>query len=303
MTQSYFVSVIIPNYNHASYLDERLQSVLGQTYQNFEVIILDDCSTDYSRDVIERYRNHPKVSKIVYNEQNSGSPFKQWYKGFNLAKGELVWIAESDDSCEPTLLQRLVDCFDTYQNLSYAFCRSNYMDENGKMGSVCQGMFPRDLHMDGREFNHCWMMWRNKVFNASSVLMRKEYALTVNNQYMGYRGAGDWLFWIEMGEKGSVAVVADALNHYRMYSANTTSKARLSGEEDVEDRKIMLYFKEHHYLSWLDWIRIEKKFVCSIKYWNDYESEQVRQQSLSLWNPGPLVRLLAAISHLKRGDK
>lgn len=303
MTQNYFVSVIIPNYNHASYLDERLQSVLGQTYQNFEVIILDDCSTDYSRDVIERYRSHPKVSKIVYNEQNSGSPFKQWYKGFNLAKGELVWIAESDDSCEPTLLQRLVDCFDAYQNLSYAFCRSNYMDENGKMGSVCQGMFPRDLHMDGREFNHCWMMWGNKVFNASSVLMRKEYALTVNNQYMGYRGAGDWLFWIEMGEKGSVAVVADALNHYRMYSANTTSKARLSGEEDVEDRNIMLYFKEHHYLSWLDWIRIEKKFVCSIKYWNDYESEQVRQQSLSLWNPGPLVRLLAAISHLKRGDK
>lgn len=303
MTQNYFVSVIIPNYNHASYLDERLQSVLGQTYQNFEVIILDDCSTDYSRDVIEQYRNHPKVSNIVYNEQNSGSPFKQWYKGFNLAKGELVWIAESDDSCEPTLLQRLVDCFDAYQNLSYAFCRSNYMDENGKMGSVCQGMFPRDLHMDGREFNHCWMMWGNKVFNASSVLMRKEYALTVNNQYMGYRGAGDWLFWIEMGEKGSVAVVADALNHYRMYSANTTSKARLSGEEDVEDRKIMLYFKEHHYLSWLDWIRIEKKFVCSIKYWNDYESEQVRQQSLSLWNPGPLVRLLAAISHLKRGDK
>jgi glycosyltransferase involved in cell wall biosynthesis len=78
------VSIIIPNYNHARFLDERMTSVLEQTYQHIEVIILDDCSTDNSREVIEKYRSNPKVSKIVFNDTNSRSPFKQWYKGFQL---------------------------------------------------------------------------------------------------------------------------------------------------------------------------------------------------------------------------
>ena len=117
------VSIIIPNYNHARFLDERMTSVLEQTYQHIEVIILDDCSTDNSREVIEKYRSNPKVSKIVFNDTNSGSPFKQWYKGFQLCKGEIVWIAESDDSCEPTFLESLVPCF-ADEHVAFAFCRT-----------------------------------------------------------------------------------------------------------------------------------------------------------------------------------
>ena len=72
------VSVIIPNYNHAPFLKERIDSVLNQSFDNFEVIILDDKSTDHSKEVIESYRNHEKVVHIEYNSQNSGSTFKQW---------------------------------------------------------------------------------------------------------------------------------------------------------------------------------------------------------------------------------
>ncbi len=72
------VSVIIPNYNHALYLDERIQSVLNQSYGHFEVIILDDLSKDNSREVMEKYRDYPHVSHIVYNTENSGSTFKQY---------------------------------------------------------------------------------------------------------------------------------------------------------------------------------------------------------------------------------
>ena len=74
------VSVIIPNYNHSAFLKERIQSVLNQTYSDFELIILDDCSSDKSRDIIESFRSNPKVSHIIYNDRNSGSTFRQWNK-------------------------------------------------------------------------------------------------------------------------------------------------------------------------------------------------------------------------------
>jgi cellulose synthase/poly-beta-1,6-N-acetylglucosamine synthase-like glycosyltransferase len=89
------VSVIIPNYNHARYLRQRIESVVGQTYQDFEVILLDDCSTDESRSIIDEYARDPRV-RIEFNQKNSGNTFKQWNKGVKLARGEYVWVAESD---------------------------------------------------------------------------------------------------------------------------------------------------------------------------------------------------------------
>ena len=99
------VSVIIPNYNHAPFLKQRIESVLNQSFQDFEMILIDDCSTDGSREIIESYRNNPHVSHIVYNDSNSGSAFLQWNKGIELAKGDWIWVAESDDYAEPTFLE------------------------------------------------------------------------------------------------------------------------------------------------------------------------------------------------------
>ena len=66
------ISIIVPNYNHAPYLKQRIDSILNQTYQDFELILLDDCSSDKSRDIIESYRTNPHVTQIVYNDNNSG---------------------------------------------------------------------------------------------------------------------------------------------------------------------------------------------------------------------------------------
>ena len=89
-----FVSVIVPCYNHAPYLKQRIESILNQTYQNFELILLDDVSPDESGEILLSYKDHPKVSHCIINERNSGSTFHQWNKGIALAQGELIWIAE-----------------------------------------------------------------------------------------------------------------------------------------------------------------------------------------------------------------
>ena len=117
------VSVVIPNYNHARFLRRRIETVLQQTFQDFELILLDDCSTDESRSIISSYANNPKI-RVEFNLVNSGSTFKQWNKGVGLARGEYVWIAESDDYSDARFLEQLVGVLDPKPEVAFAFCRS-----------------------------------------------------------------------------------------------------------------------------------------------------------------------------------
>ena len=125
------VSVIVPNYNHASYLKQRIDSILNQTFQDFEVIILDDCSTDNSLEVLSHYKNHNKVSHCVFNDTNSGNPFKQWDKGIQLAKGEWIWIAESDDWAEPEFLETINTHLRNCNNCGLIYTSSRLVDAEG----------------------------------------------------------------------------------------------------------------------------------------------------------------------------
>src|SRR5579872_4420041 len=127
------VSVIIPNYNHAKFLVQRIESVLNQTFTDFEIILMDDKSTDNSLEIIERYRHYPKLSKIILNETNSGSTFKQWNKGIREAKGEYIWIAESDDYADEKFLENLVSIIESNGNVGMAYCQSFDVDDKGNI--------------------------------------------------------------------------------------------------------------------------------------------------------------------------
>src|SRR5580658_2738439 len=114
------VSVIVPNYNHARFLRRRVDTILAQTFQDFELILLDDCSTDESRSILREYASEPRV-RLEFNEANSGTPFKQWNKGVRLAQGEYVWIAESDDYADAQLLERLVGVLDANSEVTFGY--------------------------------------------------------------------------------------------------------------------------------------------------------------------------------------
>lgn len=123
------ITVIVPNYNHAPYLKQRIDSILSQSFQDFELILLDDCSTDNSRNVLSMYANNEHVSHIVFNEQNSGSTFKQWEKGIQLSKGEFIWIAESDDYASPNFLQSIVTYLQNGPKVSLVYTGSHMVNE------------------------------------------------------------------------------------------------------------------------------------------------------------------------------
>ena len=223
------VSVIVPNYNYGRFLSQRMESILSQTFQDMEIILLDDCSTDNSQAILSQYTTHPLVSHIVFNEKNSGSPFAQWQKGIDLAQGEYIWIAESDDYCEPTLLATLVDSLNQYPTAAIAFAGAILVDENGN--SIEREFDYWHKHEDcsirfysSKSYFHKLLMWRCSVYNASGALFRRDLYLHIDKRYATLRYCADWLFWIEMTLCGDVVEIRKKLNRFRMHTDSVTAR-------------------------------------------------------------------------------
>lgn len=227
------VSVIVPNYNHEVFLRKRLDSIYGQTYGNIEVILMDDCSSDGSRVVLDEYAAvYPDITKILYNETNSGGPFRQWAKGIGAATGDLIWIAESDDFCDERFLEVLVPSFDD-EAVLLAYGDNVFVDRNGV--PMAQGFqdYLNDLECADKwsasyvETAHREVRMalgiKNTIPNASSVLFRKPLELPLLNQpwWQSMRVAGDWVFYLHLLRGGKIAFNPVAKNYFRRYVGST----------------------------------------------------------------------------------
>lgn len=231
------VSVIIPNYNHSNYLHQRIQSVLQQTYQNFEVILLDDCSTDNSREVIEQYRSDSRVKAIVYNDVNSGSTFKQWLKGIQLAKGNYIWIAESDDWCEPTFLENILPHMLQRPECVIGYCQA-YCVVGNAIKSQSAHPYLSDF-IEGETFLKDYMVSGNAIYNASMAVWKKEAFNNIPLDFTEYKFCGDWLFWIELCSRGTVFVSGRVLDYFRKHENDVTGKATRTGQNFVEELQLL----------------------------------------------------------------
>lgn len=238
------VSVIVPNYNHAPFLRQRIDSILNQTFQDLELIILDDCSTDDSRRIIESYRNEPRVRAIIYNEANSGSTFAQWKRGLRKARGRYVWIAESDDYADADFLSVLVETLEKHPEAAVAFTGSVMVDANGE---EIAGMdwdryragAPETEEYDGDEFLRRKLLWTADLYNASMALFRRETAPEIEDVQLRMRYCGDWLFWVNMSRKGSAVEVRRKLNRFRQHNLKVSPGASKAGLYFLEGLPIM----------------------------------------------------------------
>jgi glycosyltransferase involved in cell wall biosynthesis len=282
------VSVIIPNYNHAPFLKERIDSVLNQTYQDFEVIILDDCSTDNSREIIEQYRNLPKVVQIEYNTTNSGSTFKQWEKGIKLAKGEWVWIAESDDVANPKLLSSLQAC--VTNNTSMVFCKSEIIDNHGKKSEFLQcSHFPNNKYWESflnqnmsiysRSFIQNEMYRFNQIVNSSSAIFRKRYFPQNDPFLTKFKLCGDWYVWINILSKGGGYYVDEALNYFRIHDRTVRSESKNEIFTYFENALIIRFILELYKCS--KEVKIKYSDYLIYIYHNRYASEYRKGRYIS----------------------
>jgi len=236
------VSVIIPNYNHAQYLKQRIDSVINQTFHDFEVIIMDDCSQDESRSIIESYRGHPKVQQIVYNTINSGSTFFQWKKGIEMAKGEWIWIAESDDWCELTILDELFNAAQKRKNCVLSYCQSIMLENNNVIWRSGSKYLEEYLH--GKDFVKEHMLIGNAIFNASMCIFKKQVYQNISTKFMEYKFSGDWVFWIEAVLQGEVYISGKTLNYFRKHPQDVSSNAFTNGLIYIEYFSLLNYFEQ-----------------------------------------------------------
>jgi glycosyltransferase involved in cell wall biosynthesis len=265
------VSVIVPNYNHSNYLRKRLDSIFNQTFQNFEVILLDDASTDNSIEIFNEYNQHPKVSHFIINEINSGSTFKQWKKGIELACGEYIWIAESDDWADIYFLEILLNVY--YQNnntIALAFCGSNCIDGHNNPVNIAKFEFDRwnnSFIGNGNTEIKNELIFHNSICNASSILFIRRSLKNID--FSNYLFCGDWKTVIDIIFQKKFAFTSKKLNYYRIHSNGVTFKISTIEREIVRFREYIrimkyalikinlspvLYRKRHRWIifEWLD---------------------------------------------------
>lgn len=242
------VSVIIPNYNHAKFLVQRIESVLNQTYQNFELIILDDCSADNSQQIILSYKNHPKISHTVFNETNSGGPFYQWERGINLAIGKYVWIAESDDWCEPSLLQELVDGIKKDSQCVISYCQmSCIVNDNGIKWQSYHNCLSEVV--ESKTFIEKYLAVNVSIYNASMAIFKRSAFEFVSNDFTSFKFSGDRLFWIQIAQHGKIHISGKVLNYFRKHDKDVSGGAYKSGINFIEEFRILNYMYTRKLIS------------------------------------------------------
>ncbi len=230
-TQVCDVSVIVPNYNYAHYLPERLVSIINQTVTPREIIFLDDASSDNSIEVARHILEQSSIPfTIIRNETNAGT-YQQWLRGIAEANGEFIWIAEADDICEPDTLATLAAAMQDGR-VVIAYCQSKRIDENGIVTA------PDNLHHTNELDPERWrknyrelgvrevvdyLVYRNTMPNASACLLRRSAIGDIEKELSRARFCGDRLLYAHLLRHGDVSYIARPLNSFRRHSGTVTA--------------------------------------------------------------------------------
>ena len=234
------VSAIIPNYNYADFINERIDSIVNQKYPVSELIILDDCSTDNSAKVIKERleklkKTHPGLkTRFIPNEKNSGNVFNQWAKAFEYATGDFIWICEADDLCSRYFLKQVMLAFEKDQDVILSYAESDMINERRRrlmadhrkwVDYDNSGHWKHSYINDGKDELRNYLAVNNTVTNVSGVVFRNKKSVPFR-RYLATAGeyhlAGDWYFYSKILLHGKIAYNAESLNHYRSHTGSVS---------------------------------------------------------------------------------
>ena len=223
------VSVIVPNYNHKIFLADRINSILNQTYKNFEIILLDDSSTDGSQDLLREFHHqHADIIRLILNESNSGSVFAQWRKGIDYARGELIWVCESDDFCEYDFLERIVVYFKDL-SVNLAFGRVQCVTNNGQLyeglddyrEAAESGIWGKTLYRPAHRWFCRGFGVSNVIPNAGGAVWRNQKLPDgIWEEAQTAKIVADWFLYCHAAAGGRIVYEPRAVSYFRQHGRN-----------------------------------------------------------------------------------
>jgi glycosyltransferase involved in cell wall biosynthesis len=233
--QSPLVSVLMPAYNHAPYVRAAVESVLGQTYDNLELIAIDDASSDATWEVLQSFTD---ARVHLYRHDANQGAHATLNEALALAKGEIIAILNSDDVYYPERLQTAVSCLAGNRSLGACFSRYDFIDETGSVVRDSDSLareFPdaaRDLGpaakaLDGHELQVLSLLARNYVHTTSNLVCRREVFEHVG-QFRGYRYVHDHDFFLRLCQRYPVEVIQENLLGYRFHATNTLAESAVA---------------------------------------------------------------------------
>jgi glycosyltransferase involved in cell wall biosynthesis len=209
--ESPLVSIVIPNYNHAKYLSEAIQSVLGQTYRNFEIIVIDDGSTDNSREVVIQFGNQ---IRYIWQENRGLSAARN--TGIHVAKGEFIGVLDADDMYEPDFLNTLVAILQANPDADAVYCGFQFVDmTNNLLPQVGVWEIPSDHFYD--------KLVDGNFLVPPCMLIRRHCYQDVGSFDESLRACEDWDMWLRIGGRYNVIGTAKILIRYRILPGSMSS--------------------------------------------------------------------------------
>jgi tetratricopeptide (TPR) repeat protein len=214
------VTVVIPNYNYASYLPECIESVLAQTYKDWELIVVDDTSTDESCSVAKRYvAQHPeKIRLIRLTGGPAGTP-RAINAGVRAMRGQYFSWLSSDDRCAPTKLERLVEILENTPAAGMVHSAYCLIDKNGVQTGVT-------IPIDCPGVDSFYRLIEGNIINGSAVLIHKELLdeigplLETDKNFPNLWLVAEYLWWLEIALRTDVALISQPLHDFRIHSVN-----------------------------------------------------------------------------------
>ena len=226
------VSVIMPVYNAEQYLTYAIESVLNQTYSEFELIIINDASTDNSGEIIKKYSD--KRIKVITHESNKGVVCST-NEGIEKSGGEYISILDDDDIYEPKKLENQILYFNQNPEIDVVGGRCHFIDEEGKI--ISEGGVPRY----NPKIYRAQLLFYNLGFVNSSVMYRKNFIVENGLKYEDNTyGMQDYLFFVKASKVGQISAISDFIVRYRLHVDNLSKvmKTQYSIERGTKYKEI-----------------------------------------------------------------
>lgn len=209
------VSIIMPSYNCGQFVERTIRSVKAQTYQNWEIIFIDDCSNDSTIEIVQKIQKDDNRIRLFQNRTNSGAAVSRNY-ALREAKGKLIAFLDSDDLWEPTKLEKQVR-FMEENNYQFSYTGYSEMDSEGNdTGIIVSG--PSKVTKAGM-FAFCWPGCLTVMYDREAVGLIQIEDIKKNN---------DYAMWLKVCQKADCYLLPEVLAKYRRGRSGSVSSHSIS---------------------------------------------------------------------------